>query len=62
MLLVIVGRFIEGDETVNLMPPNTRCSRPACGWRSFGRLSFFVSGHQAVESRNQTKQKEGGPN
>jgi len=42
MLLVIVGRFIEGDEAVNLMPPNTRCSRPACGWRSGGRLSFTV--------------------
>jgi hypothetical protein len=34
--------------------PNKSLQPKTC-WRSFGRLSFFVSGHQAVESRNQTK-------
>jgi|FaiFalFF_MnMetaG_3_1042247.scaffolds.fasta_scaffold03097_4 hypothetical protein len=34
--------------------PNKLLQPKTC-WRSFGRLSFFVSGHQAVESRNQTK-------
>jgi hypothetical protein len=40
----------ERSEVPNksLQPTQTR-------WRSGGRLSFFVSGHQAVESRNQTK-------